>query len=114
MADPPRTASALINRGVAAERDGDLATARQLFAQALLLDPASEVAWLWYATVAESPGERRYALNRAVQIHPDSVARTALADLAGVDPAVPAELADLAEPPLPPALAATPKGLPQR
>src|SRR5215212_3690114 len=114
MVDPPRTASALTNRGVAAERAGDLDTARQLFAQALLLDPGSEVAWLWYATVAASPGERRYALNRAVQIDPDSAARTALADLAGVEPVVPADLADLAEPPLPPAFTAKPKGLPQR
>lgn len=109
--DAPRTAAALTNRGIAAERAGNREEARRRFAEALLLDPAYELGWLWYATVAESPGERRYALDRALKINPDSPAGVAAAAVAGVEPVVPEDLADLAEPALPPGLARRPAGI---
>ncbi len=70
----PSSTTGLITRGAVAFDEGRLADARALFARALLVNPESEAGWLWFATVAEDPGEQRYALNRAMAINPESSA----------------------------------------
>jgi len=66
----PSSTTGLIIRGAAAFNEGRVADARALFARALRANPESEAGWLWFATVAEDPGEQRYALNRAMAINP--------------------------------------------
>jgi hypothetical protein len=62
----------------------EFATARasHLFVQALHEDSNLEMDWLWYATNMIGDVERRYCLNRALDINPHSIlARSALAKL---------------------------------
>lgn len=62
----------------------EFATARatHLFAQALHENSNLELDWLWYAANMIGAAERRYCLNRALEINPHSnLARSALAQL---------------------------------
>ena len=62
----------------------EFATARatRLFTQALHENSNLEMDWLWYAANMTSAVERRYCLNRALTINPQSsLARSALAKL---------------------------------
>src|SRR3954469_22707999 len=62
----------------------EFATARaaQLFIQALHDNSNLELDWLWYATNMTGDVERRYCLNRALAINPQSsLPRSALAKL---------------------------------
>lgn len=106
MDSDPKSALGLLNHGIQRFDDGDLAGARDLFAQALREEPENEVAWLWLAEASDDLGEKRYCLDRAVAINPDSAGlpkREALRT-ARVEPAVPAAIRDLAKPGLPPSL----------
>jgi branched-chain amino acid transport system substrate-binding protein len=102
---PPASPIALINRGVAAYHGGDSDEALRLFAQALLVDPDSELGWLWFAAVTDDPAEKRYALDRAVSINPDSIGVASRKRMLDVTPVMPNELTDIGAPPLPPELA---------
>ena len=58
------------------------ARAAELFIQALHENSNLELDWLWYAVNMTGAVERRYCLNRALAINPDSsLARSALAKL---------------------------------
>ncbi len=106
MENDPQSALGHLNRGIGAFDDGDLEVARRHFAQALLQEPDNELAWLWLAEASDAPGQKRYCLERAVAIDPDSAAlfrRDALR-AAGVESAVPPVISDLAKPQLPPSL----------
>lgn len=106
MESDPKSALGHLNRGIAAFEDGDLETARRHFAQTLHDEPENELAWLWLAEASETPGQKRYCLDRAVAVNPDSSAnfrRDALRT-AGVESQVPPVINDLAKPPLPPSL----------
>jgi ABC-type branched-subunit amino acid transport system substrate-binding protein len=105
MDNEPSSTTGLINRGAVAFNEGRLADARALFARALLANPESEAAWLWFATVAEDPAEQRYALNRALAINPESTGLNRLVLLPPGPATIPADLIELDEPPLPPDLA---------
>lgn len=105
MDNEPSSTTGLINRGAVAFNEGRLADARALFARALLANPESEAAWLWFATVAEDPAEQRYALNRALAINPESTGLHRLVLLPPGPDTIPADLIELDEPPLPPDLA---------
>jgi len=102
---PPASPIALINRGVAAYHAGDSDEALRLFAEALLIDPESELGWLWFAAVTDDPAEKRYALDRAVSINPDSIGVASRKRMLDVTPVMPNELTDIGAPPLPPELA---------
>ena len=102
----PSSTTGLITRGAAAFNDGRVADARALFARALLANPESEAGWLWFATVAEDPGEQRFALNRAMAINPESSGLHRLVVLPPGPATTPPDLGELDEPPLPPDLAA--------
>ncbi len=61
----------LLKKGIAAARQGDKITARSLLAAASEMDPESELAWLWLASVANSRDETASCLERALAINPD-------------------------------------------
>jgi branched-chain amino acid transport system substrate-binding protein len=102
---PPASPIALLNRGIAAYHEGDSDEALRLLAQALLIDPESELGWLWFAAVTDDPAEKRYALDRAVSINPDSIGVASRKRMLDVTPVMPNELTDIGAPPLPPELA---------
>ena len=58
MEQPPASPIALLNRGIAAYHEGDSDEALRLLAQALLIDPDSELGWLWFAAVTDDPAQR--------------------------------------------------------
>jgi len=101
----PASPIALLNRGIAAYHAGDSDEALRLFAQALLIDPESELGWLWFAAATDDPAEKRYALDRAVTINPDSIGVASRKRMLDVTPVMPNELTDIGAPPLPPELA---------
>lgn len=60
----------------------DPTIADDLFIQGLREDSNLEMDWLWLATRVTSAGERRYCLQRALAINPESrLARRGLAQL---------------------------------
>lgn len=67
MTSPP---SELTDRGIAALRAGDRATARVLLRAALQADPADARAWLWLAGALPEPEAQRYCLQRALRLDP--------------------------------------------
>jgi ABC-type branched-subunit amino acid transport system substrate-binding protein len=105
MEKPPDSPIALLNRGVAAFHAGNRDEALGLFAQALLIDPESELGWLWFAAATDDPAEKRYALDRAIEINPDSIGGASRKRLLDTAPAMPNELSDIGALPLPPELA---------
>ena len=64
----------------------DAARSTRLFAEALHGNSNLELDWLWYAANMTRDIERRYCLQRALEINPhSSLARSALAKLAPAD-----------------------------
>lgn len=105
LENPQTTPIALLNRGVAAFHAERRDEALSLFAQALLADPESELGWLWFAAATDDPAEKRYALDRAVSINPDSIGNASRKRLLDTAPVMPNELTDIGALPLPPELA---------
>ena len=75
----------LTRRAIVAYQAGRPEAARELLGDALQLDPANELAWIWLAALAHKPEEKRYCLERACELNPEGAARDALVELAGVD-----------------------------
>ena len=84
-------ASTLVERAITASKAGDTTAALALFAQALAQDGTNEQAWLWLSGLVADAAERRFCLNRVLQITPDhSAAQRGLAALpADVRPRAP-------------------------
>lgn len=102
MAERNLSASSLTRRAIELINDRELEDARLVLAEALALDPEFEQAWLWFAHVAEDPGERRFCLERAAAINPESTARQELPKLRQVAAVQPPEVDEILPPPLPP------------
>jgi hypothetical protein len=69
----------LVADAIAAIRSGDKARGQTLLTQALRLNPQHETAWLWMASLVETPERRRECLERALAINPhNETARRAL------------------------------------
>jgi len=69
----------LVADAIAAIRSGDKARGQKLLMQALRINPHHEVAWLWMASLVETPERRRECLERALAINPhNEIARRAL------------------------------------
>lgn len=72
----------LLREAIRTAQQGDRATARQMLQQVIVRDERSELAWIWLATVADSPTERRRYLERVLEINPNNArARQALRKL---------------------------------
>lgn len=61
---------ALVAQGIAAFHAGDRNRAYTLLTEALQADPRNEAGWLWLSGVVQEPAERRYCLERVVEINP--------------------------------------------
>lgn len=62
----------LMQMGIRAARAGNKPNARVLFQQVLDQDKENERAWLWMATVAETPMDRIRYLNTVLRINPNN------------------------------------------
>ena len=68
----------LVKQGIALARGGDKPQARPLLRQAVEREPTNEAAWMWLASVAESPQDALTALERVLTLNPmNEKARTA-------------------------------------
>ena len=72
--------AARVQAGVAAAKAKDLRLARSLLGQAVEEDPDCEKAWVWLASVLETPEEAITALENALTINPDNPRTQALLD----------------------------------
>ncbi len=63
---------ALLKKGVAAAQNGDRDTARKLLSRASAIDPHSEDAWMWLASISDYPEELLAFLDRVLSINPDN------------------------------------------
>jgi len=61
-----------LQAGIAAAKAKDPATARRLLRAVIAEDPRIESAWVWLASVADSPAEALSHLGRALEINPES------------------------------------------
>ena len=101
MSDIDRSSANLTRRAIVAYQAGRPESARELLGEAIQADPANELAWLWMAALAHKNEEKRYCLDRALEINPAGAARDALAELVGVRPVVPTYVAAMDDLPLP-------------
>ncbi|MEQ1607059.1 MAG: response regulator [Pyrinomonadaceae bacterium] len=62
----------LLKKGVAAAQGGDRDHARKLLSQATAINPTSEDAWMWLASISEYPEELLAFLNRVLEINPEN------------------------------------------
>jgi twitching motility two-component system response regulator PilG len=65
-------AAEIIKRGISAAREGNRPQARILLKHGLELDPESEVAWLWLASISEYPEELLVFLDHVLLINPEN------------------------------------------
>ena len=72
----------LRRRGIQAAKAGQNDQARQLLQQSLRLDPRSEPAWVWLASIARDKRERLFCLQKLLEINPDN--ETALQGLSSM------------------------------
>lgn len=62
----------LLKKGVAAAQGGERDQARKLLSQATAINPASEDAWMWLASISDYPEELLAFLNRVLEINPSN------------------------------------------
>lgn len=63
-------AASALREGIRAAQAGDRANARSYLLRASELDPSSESAWLWLASISEYPEELLVFLNNVLEINP--------------------------------------------
>jgi twitching motility two-component system response regulator PilG len=64
--------ASLVKKGIAAAQKGDREHARELLTQAAGLDPSSEDAWMWLASISDYPEELLAFLNKVLAINPSN------------------------------------------
>jgi len=75
----------LLKQGIAAAKQGNNATARSLLESVIAQDDSNELAWIWLASTVSTVRERRFCLEKVLQINPNNArAREALNALVGV------------------------------
>lgn len=62
----------LLAQGIKAAQKGDREQARTLLTEAAELDPKSEDAWMWLASISDYPEELLAFLGRALEINPEN------------------------------------------
>jgi ABC-type branched-subunit amino acid transport system substrate-binding protein len=91
----------LTRRAIVAYQIGHPEEARQLLAEAINADKHNELAWLWLAALARSDPEKKYCLERAIEINPEGSGVNALAALSAVKSVAPTYVVDFADLPRP-------------
>ncbi|MFW5692163.1 MAG: tetratricopeptide repeat protein [Chloroflexota bacterium] len=76
----------LEQRGINAARAGQKDQARKLLQHALRLDPTSDTAWLWLASVARDKRERLLCLQKVLEINPHNETAVKAVQSMGIDP----------------------------
>lgn len=72
-------AKTFVQRGITASRENQKDFASQCFRQALAHDDRNEMAWLWLASVADSPEEKTAHLEKVLSLNPENeTAQTSL------------------------------------
>ncbi|MEU1018352.1 hypothetical protein ABZ383_27620 [Streptomyces sp. NPDC005900] len=102
MAEEELLAPAHTREAVRAAEQGHGDEARALLRKALLADRAYEPAWLWLAWLVTDDGHRKYCLERAVGVNPESLAHARPHRLRKATSAPPPEVEDFADPAPPP------------
>ncbi len=75
----------LLKQGIEAAKQGNNATARRLLETVIAQDDSNELAWIWLASTVGTVRERRFCLEKVLQINPNNNrAREALNALVGV------------------------------
>ncbi len=62
----------LLKKGIAAAQSGDRDHARKMLSQATAINPVSEDAWMWLASISDYPEELLAFLNRVLEINPEN------------------------------------------
>jgi tetratricopeptide (TPR) repeat protein len=62
----------LLREAISSARSGNRSWAQECLGRILKMDPYSEEAWLWMSLVLETPGEKRFCLEKALGINPQS------------------------------------------
>ena len=62
----------LLNNGIASAQKGEREQARSLLSQAADIDPQSEDAWMWLASISDYPEELMAFLNNVLSINPSN------------------------------------------
>src|SRR5215213_1598173 len=75
-------AKTFVQRGITASRENQKDLASQCFQQALVHDETNELAWMWLASVADSPEEKTARLEKVLALNPEN--ETAQASLKAV------------------------------
>lgn len=85
MAD--QSAQQLFKQAVAAAKQRNLPAARQLIQASIRKDPANPLAWLVYASIAESKRDKLLCLKKTLELDPDNAQAQKMVQEMGVDPA---------------------------
>lgn len=80
-------AKQLRQQGIAAAKAGQNEQARQLLQQSIRIEPQSEAAWLWLASVARDQRERLFCLQKLLEINPNNEMGLKALEAMGVNPA---------------------------
>lgn len=74
MDSTPPNLEQLLQLGIQTAREGNKASARVIFQQILDADKQNERAWLWMASVAETPADHLRYLKTVLRINPNNQA----------------------------------------
>lgn len=81
---------ATLSQAIAAIKAGDKVIGQYLLAEVLKAEPNNEAAWLWKASLSETPEQRRQCLEQVLAINPgNELARRGLATLNATGPSQP-------------------------
>ncbi|MEO0561087.1 MAG: tetratricopeptide repeat protein, partial [Chloroflexota bacterium] len=80
------SAKALFQEAVAAARERDLPRARDLIQQSIRKDPSNPMAWLVFASVAESKRNQLISLQKVLELDPGNAQAIKMVKGLGVDP----------------------------
>lgn len=69
----PSDFATVLRKGITAAKDGERETARELLMQATELEPLSDDAWMWLASISDYPEELVAFLNNALTANPSNV-----------------------------------------
>ena len=92
----------LRQQGIVAAKAGNKEEARRLLQKSIRLEPQSEPAWLWLASVARDPQERLFCIQKLLEINPQhELGRQALEAMQASGPSIKSISGVFIQPPSP-------------